>query len=250
MSWELRGRKALVTGGAKRIGRQIALSLAGEGASVYIHYREAESEARELKAEVESKGVSAWLIQADFANGGYEGLIERAASIAGGLDILVNNASIFPKSTLKDMTFDGLVSNIKVNAWAPFVLMRDMATIMKKGRVVNFLDSRLSGYDWAHAEYILSKHLFAAMTRMAAAEYAPDVVVNGVAPGLILPPPGKPMEYIERMKKTVPLKKHGSAHDISSAVVYLLKSEFLAGEVINVDGGRHLIEYDRGPHPD
>lgn len=250
MSWEIRGKTALVTGAAKRIGRQIALSLAEEGASVYIHYRDAEQEARELKAEVESKGVNAWLIQADFGKDGYEGLFERAAGVAGGLDILVNNASIFPQSTLKDMTFEGLIENIRVNAWAPFVLMRDMARVMKKGKVVNFLDSRLSGYDWTHAEYILSKHLFAAMTRMAAAEYAPDVVVNGVAPGLILPPPGKPMEYIERMDRTVPLKKHGSAFEISSAVIYLLKSEFLAGEVINVDGGRHLIDYGRGPHPD
>jgi len=250
MSWEIKGKTALVTGAAKRIGAQIALSLAEEGASVYIHYQNAERDARELKAEIESKNVKAWLIQADFGNNGYEGLIERTAGVAGGIDILVNNASIFPQSSLKDMTLEGLVANIKVNAWAPFVLMRDMARIMKKGKVVNLLDSRVSGYDWTHAEYILSKHLFAAMTRMAAVEYAPDLVVNGVAPGLILPPPGKPMEYIERMDRTVPLKKHGSPFEIAAAVIYLLKSGFLAGEVINVDGGRHLIEYDRGPHPD
>lgn len=250
MSWEIRGKTALVTGGAKRVGRQIALSLAQEGANVYIHYHGAEREARELKAEVESKGVRAWLIKADFGADGHEGLIERAAGVAGGIDILVNNASIFPTSKLNDMTLEGLMANIRVNAWAPFMLMRDMARVMKTGKVVNLLDSRVSGYDWTHAEYILSKHLFSAMTRMAAVEYAPGIVINGVAPGLILPPPGKPMEYIEKMDRTVPLKRHGSPFDIAAAVIYLLKSEFLAGEVINVDGGRHLIEYDRGPHPD
>ncbi len=250
MAWKLKGRNALVTGGAKRIGKEVATALAKEGANVCIHYSSSEAEAGGLKAALESLGVRSWLMQADFDKNGYEGLIEKAAKETGGIDILVNNASIFPQSTLQDMTLEGLSANIRVNAWAPFVLIRDLAKISENARVVNLLDSRLSGYDWSHAEYILSKHLFSALTRMAAVEYAPGLVINAVAPGLILPPPGKDMEYIERLRKTVPLKKRGSPGEIAEAVIYLLKSEFLAGEVIYVDGGRHLIEYDRGPHPD
>jgi len=250
MATGLKGRTALVTGAAKRIGREIALALAGEGANVVVHYSASSTEAGELKGSIEAMGVKSWLAKADFDKGEYEGLIERAAAETGGIDILVNNASVFPLSRLDDATFEGLVSNIQVNAWAPFVLARDLRRLMKKGRVVNLIDSRTRGYDWSHVEYILSKHLLAELTKMMAIEYAPDVVVNGVNPGLILPPPGKEMAYLEKMDSTVPRKRHGGPRDIVDAVLYLLKSDFLIGEVINVDGGRHLMEYDRGPHPD
>lgn len=250
MAWELHGAKALVTGGAKRIGREIALALATEGAEVVVHYSHSEKEADGVRAAVEGKGVKCWLVRADFDKKEYEGLVEKAASVAGGLDILVNNASIFPASRLDEATLEGLEKNIRVNAWAPFVLARDFKTLMKRGKVVNLIDSRIQGYDWNHVEYILSKHLLSELTKMMAVQYAPEVVVNGVNPGLILPPPGKEMAYLEKMERTVPHKKHGGPRDIAEAVIYLLKSDFLVGEVINVDGGRHLLEYDRGPHPD
>lgn len=250
MAWELKGRTALVTGAGKRIGRQIAHALAAEGVNVIAHYSTAEKEAAELKRELEAMGVRSWLARADFAKDEYEGLIEKVAGETGGVDILVNNASIFPSNGLEGATFEGLVANIRVNAWAPFVLARDLHRVMKKGRVVNLLDSRTKGFDWNHVEYILSKHVFAELTRMMAVEYAPDIVVNGVNPGLILPPPDKEIEYLEKMDSTVPRKRHGGPADIAEAVVYLLKSDFLIGEVINVDGGRHLLEYGRGPDSD
>jgi NAD(P)-dependent dehydrogenase (short-subunit alcohol dehydrogenase family) len=250
MASDLKGRTALVTGAGKRIGREISLALAGEGVNVIVHYSRSLKEAEELKDEVAALGVKSWLVKADFDKKEYEGLMERAAAATGGIDILVNNASIFPVSRLDEITLEGLFSNVRVNAWAPFALTRDLRKLMKKGRVVNLIDSRTQGYDWSHVEYILSKHLLAELTKMMAIEYAPDVVVNGVNPGLILPPPGKAMDYLEKMDSTVPRKRHGSPKDISDAVLYLLKSDFLIGEVINVDGGRHLMEYDRGPHPD
>jgi NAD(P)-dependent dehydrogenase (short-subunit alcohol dehydrogenase family) len=148
----------------------------------------------------------------------------------GCVDILVNNASVFPLSILDEITLEGLSSNIRVNAWAPFVLTRDLRRIMKKGRVVNLIDSRIKGYDWAHVEYILSKHLLAELTKMMAIEYAPDVVVNGVNPGLILPPQGRDSDYLEKLDRTVPRKKHGGPDDIVEAVLYLLKSDFLVGK--------------------
>lgn len=250
MGWELKGKKALVTGGARRIGKEIALGLAAEGVDIALHYSRSEKEVFEAKEEVEARGVACHLLKADFNGGEYEGLVEKAATAAGGLDIVVNNASIFPASTLEDATFDGFVSNARVNAWAPFVLARDLKRVMKKGKVVNLIDSRTLGFDWGHFEYILSKHLLAELTRMTAVRFAPDVIVNGVNPGLILAPAGKTDEYMSALEPTVPQKKRGGPADIVEAVIYLLKSDFLVGEVINVDGGRHLREYDRGPHTD
>ncbi|MDO8588520.1 MAG: SDR family oxidoreductase [Armatimonadota bacterium] len=241
------GQTALVTGAAKRIGRAICLALAGEGVNIVVHYRRSESEAAELLDELTSEGVSAWAVRADFEKPDeYETLIQRAIDAAGSLDILVNNASIFPPDTLDNVTFDSLKTNIEVNAWVPFVLSRDFAKLAGKGKIINLIDSRVTDADWNHVGYILSKHVLAALTDMTAIAYAPDIAVNAIAPGLILPPPGKDQSYIERLADTVPLKRHGDPRDIAEAAVFLAKSKFLTGEVIYVDGGRHLKEYRNG----
>ena len=251
MADDLRGKTALVTGGAKRIGGAISLALAREGANVVLHYNRSADEAKRLQGEVAALGVACRLLKADFGRPAeYEMLIARAIEAAGSLDILVNNASIFPADTLATITFEGLVQNVQVNAWAPFVLCRDFAHLVGRGKIVNLVDSRTNDFDWTHVSYILSKHLLAVLTRAAALQFAPETAVNGVAPGLILPPHGKDESYVERLTHTVPLKRRGSPEDVAEAVIYLLKSDFLTGEVINVDGGLHLKEYNSGPHPD
>lgn len=251
MTVDLRGKTALVTGAAKRIGAAISLALAREGANVVLHYHGSGDEARRLQGETVALGVSSWLLRADFEKPQeYETLIERSVETAGGLDILVNNASLFPVDSLATVTFDSLVRNMQVNAWVPFVLSRDFARLAGRGKIVNLVDSRTHDFDWTHVAYILSKHVLDVLTRATALRYAPDIAVNGVAPGLILPPPDKDESYIERLVHTVPLKRRGSPEDIARAVIYLLKSDFVTGEVIHVDGGRHLKEYESGPHPD
>ncbi len=244
MAKALEGKVALVTGAGKRIGRAIALAIGSEGGSVVIHYRGSAEEAGGLSLELEKKGVKSWPIKADFERPeDYGALIKKAIDSAGRLDILVNNASIFEKDSIKDVTFESLKRHMEVNAWAPFTLIRDFARASGRGKVVNLIDARIHGYDWAHVAYILSKHALAVLTRMAAVEFAPDITVNGVSPGLILPPPGMDHSYIDKLKDTNPLKKHGSPEDVAEAVLYILKSDFLTGTVIDVDGGRHLIEY-------
>jgi NAD(P)-dependent dehydrogenase (short-subunit alcohol dehydrogenase family) len=251
MADDLHGKTALVTGAAKRIGGAVSRALAREGANVIVHYHGSGSEAVCLRDEITALGVKSWLIQADFGKPDeYETLIERGIAVAGGLDMLVNNASIFPVDSLTTVTFDSLVRNMEVNAWVPFVLSRDFARLVGHGKIVNLVDSRTHDFDWTHVAYILSKHVLDVLTRVTALRYAPDIAVNGIAPGLILPPPGEDESYIERLTHTVPLKRHGSPEDIAEAAVYLLKSDFLTGEVINVDGGRHLKEYESGPRPD
>ena len=176
--------------------------------------------------------------------------VDRTVDEFDRLDILVNNAAIFPLDSLATVTFEDLVRNMQVNAWAPFVLSRDFARVVGRGKIVNLVDSRTHDFDWTHVAYILSKHVLDVLTRVTALKYAPDITVNGVAPGLILPPPGKDESYLDRLTDTVPLKRHGSPEDIAEAVLYLLKSDFVTGETIAVDGGRHLKEYDSGPRPD
>ncbi len=250
MSDKLKGKTALITGAAKRIGRETALTLAERGINAVIHFNRSDSEARQLAEELQQKGVKAWTIQADFRRPDeYQTLIDRAQEAAGGLDVLINNASIFPAEMLKDLTWSGLSANMEVNAWVPFVLSRAFAQRIGRGRIVNLHDSRLKGYDWTHVGYILSKHVLAAMTRMMALEFAPDITVNAVAPGLILPPPGKDESYIQNLVHTVPLQRHGKAQDIADAVAFLVESDFITGNVIYVDGGRHLHEYSNGSHP-
>ena len=251
MSDDLHGKTALVTGAAKRIGAAISLTLAREGANLVLHYHGSGGEAASLQNDVTALGARSWLIQADFEKPEeYETLVERSIETAGRLDMLVNNASLFPVDSLATVTFESVVRNMEVNAWVPFVLSRDFARLAGRGKIVNLVDSRTHDFDWTHVAYILSKHVLDVLTRVTALRYAPDIAVNGVAPGLILPPPGEDQSYIDRLTHTVPLKRHGSPEDIAEAVVYLLKSEFVTGEVISVDGGRHLKEYESGPRPD
>lgn len=246
----LSGKTALITGGAVRVGRATALALADEGANVIVHYNTSADDAEELAREVQGRGGEAWTIQADFSKPEeYHTLVERAARLVGSFDILVNNASIFPRETMGEVSFDSFNENMQINAWAPFVFARSFAEQMKRGQIINMADSRITSTDWTHVGYIWSKHVLYQMTRMMALAYAPDITVNGIGPGLILPPPGQDESYIDRLIDTVPLKKHGNPEDIAQAIVFLLKSDFITGQIIFVDGGRHLKEYNGGSNP-
>lgn len=244
----IHGKTALITGGAKRLGRATALALAAEGANVIVHYRDAATEAEALAGDLRQCGVQAWTLAADFAQpDAYATVLPRALALAGSLDILINNASIFSADTLADLTMTGLMHNIEVNAWTPFVLMRAFKERVGAGKIINLLDTRIHGYDWGHVGYIASKHLLALFTQMTALDYAPHITVNAVAPGLILPPPGQPVEFLDTLVDTVPLKRHGGPEDVADAIVYLLTSTFCTGNIIYVDGGRHLKEPVQGP---
>jgi NAD(P)-dependent dehydrogenase (short-subunit alcohol dehydrogenase family) len=241
-SW-LVGKTALVTGAARRIGRAVSLALAASGSNVVVHHSRSAREAEALVAEIARLGVRATALGADLGEpDGAEALVGLAEERAGHLDVLVNNASVFEPETLETAALDHLVRDVKVNAWAPFVLTRAFARRSGKGRVVNLLDTRVSGLDLAHVGYILSKHLLAVLTRMTAVAFAPGLTVNAVAPGLILPPPGEDEAYLARLARDLPLKRHGGPEDVVRAVLFLLESDFVTGQVVFVDGGRHLVE--------
>ncbi|MBN2308344.1 MAG: SDR family oxidoreductase [Candidatus Hydrogenedentes bacterium] len=238
----LANRTALVTGGAKRLGRAIAHALAEAGADVIIHYRSSAGEAGELAAELQAMGRRAWLVSADLEDPAQaDGLLDQAVELAGPVDILVNNASVFPESRLADFSPEHLYTNININALAPALIARRFAAQERPGDVLNLLDCRIADYDDAHAAYHLSKRMLFTLTRMMALEFAPAVRVNAIAPGLILAPEGKGDAYLDSLATTNPLKRHGTPGDIASAAVFLLSSPFITGQVLFVDGGRHMI---------
>jgi hypothetical protein len=249
---KLKGKVALVTGASKRIGRALAIALAEEGVHIVAHdRRNLEADTIKVCSEVIDCGAKSWPVMADLEKPEeYETLIARALRAAGSLDILVNNASIFLPSTIMDVGFGDVMQHVHVNAWTPFVLSREFSRLVKRGKIVNLLDTKITGHDREHVAYILSKHALSILTGMCALEFAPDITVNAVAPGLILPPAGKDEAYLDRLAQTVPLKRHGGPDDIAEAVLYLLGSDFVTGQVIYVDGGRHLLEAANGPNPD
>lgn len=238
---QLGGQKALITGAAKRIGRECALALADEGVDIVVHYAGSRDEAEATASIVRERGVKAYTVQADFLDPlSFKPLIQQSLEMAGGLDILVNNASDFPMNEFWDFNRDDLAHSVEVTAWAPLELGREFAKVVKTGAIVNMIDARVCGYDWKHTAYHAAKILLDLFTREMAIKFAPDIRVNGVGPGLILPPEGKDESYLESLKGTTLLQKYGSALDIAAAVVFLLKSDFITGHTVFVDGGRHL----------
>jgi NAD(P)-dependent dehydrogenase (short-subunit alcohol dehydrogenase family) len=237
----LAGQTALVTGGAKRIGRGVVLALARAGANVVIHYGSSADEAEEVRAQTTDCGVRAWTIQADLADTDAASLlVERAHELAGPLDALINNASIYPANTLLDMSAEDITTNMQVNAISPFLIARSFANQNRPGAIINLLDTRITEYDNRHAAYHVSKRALFTLTRMMAMEFAPSIRVNGVAPGLILPPPGEDETYLKRHASTNPLERVGSVDDVTEAVLFLLRSRFITGQVIYIDGGYHM----------
>lgn len=239
------GKKALVTGGAKRLGRHIALALGARGARLAIHYNSSSDEAEALCRELEDLGAQATAVQADLAvSEAGETLFLETWEALDGLDFLVNNASIFPPGRMDDLELRDLHENLLVNAWAPFLLTRAFWRRIRgseaRGSVVNLLDARLVGGDPAHAAYFLSKSTLAEITTLTALEFAPELRVNGVAPGAVMPPEGLGDDYLAGLTHHLPLKRRGYPEDIANAVVYLLESSFVTGQVVFVDGGRHI----------
>jgi len=239
----LEGKTALITGAAKRLGRATALALARRRVHAVLHYRASAKEAEGLAGQFHDLGLNAWPIAADLSQPDEaEALFRRALEVAGPIDFLINNAGVFPSGRLMDFAPEDLHDTVGINAVAPLLLARRFAAQGKQGAIVNFLDARVVGSDSEHVPYHLSKRMLFALTRMLAIELAPAVRVNAVAPGLILPPEGKDEGYLQELAHTNPLNKYGALDGITEAVVFLLRSDFVTGQVIFVDGGRHLKE--------
>jgi pteridine reductase len=240
----LEGRAALVTGAGVRVGRAIALALAGAGADVAVHYRDSAGPAEECAASIRAAGRRAATLRADLARPDEcGGLVHAAAAALGGIDLLVHSAANFHRAPLDQTDATLWDDAMNVNARAGFLLVREAAPLLRRrgGRVVlisDFLATRPAKNYLAHP---VSKAAVEGLVRALAIELAPEVSVNGVAPGTVLVPEGTARDVAQRWAESVPLRRNGEPSDVAATVVFLCAGpSFLTGQVVRVDGGATL----------
>jgi NAD(P)-dependent dehydrogenase (short-subunit alcohol dehydrogenase family) len=247
MPVDLTNRTALITGG-KRIGAALAAELAGRGMDLALSYNRSRAEAETAAAVVQAAGRRAHVYQADLSVGAEaETLVNRAAADLGRLDVLVNMASVYSAVPFQDTSERIWDSVVDVDLKAAFLCARAAVSHMRAaggGRIVNFTDwvarsgrPRYKGY----LPYYVAKHGVIALTEALALELAPDrILVNAVAPGPVLAPPGTTEEEYQAVEAATPLGRWGGAEEVVKTVLLLIETEFITGETIRVDGGRHL----------
>jgi len=241
---ELDGKVAIVTGGAVRLGRALALALAEQGVRVGVHYGSSAGPAETVVNEIKAMGSDATAIQADLSRPGEaRSIVERAAAHLGQVDILVNSAAIFEPGNWDDTTEANWDRHFAINLESPFFLSQAFAAQVgreRAGHIVNIADWRGARPGPDHMAYTLTKAAIIAMTKGLALALAPNIQVNAIAPGLILPPPGQDQAYLESKANEVPAQRVGSPQQIADAMIFLLRSDFVTGDLIFVTGGEHL----------
>lgn len=230
-----------MTGAGRRLGRAFAEALAINGANVIVHYGHSAEEAGGVVRDLEVHGVRAVAIQADLANPVEAAeLVSRAEEAIGKVDLLVNNAAIFGPVGALDASIEDWQSHLDVNLTAPFLISQQFARARDgaPGSIVNLLDWRALRPGGDHFPYTISKAALAALTRGLAVSLAPDIRVNGLALGAILPPSDG---GTDDPLKGVPSERWGTVEEASEALLFLLAGpEYVTGEILHVDGGRHL----------
>ncbi|HYF50414.1 MAG TPA: SDR family oxidoreductase [Planctomycetota bacterium] len=241
----LNGQVALVTGAGIRLGRAIALALAGAGCDLVLHYRTSKKEVIDLQHRIERMGRQAKVLRADLSKGSATRKLAHEAERAfGRVDILVNSAAIFWPTALEKLNEREFDTFIKINLKSPYILTAEIGKRMKQrghGTIINI--ACISGLrPWkAFVPYSISKAGVVALTVATAKLLAPEVRVNAIAPGTVLPPEGMDAGQVRNIKERLPLKKIGSPDDIVSAVLYLCSAQFVTGQVLCVDGGRSIV---------
>lgn len=240
---ELRGRIALVTGAGHRVGRAIAVALGARGMRVAVHYNAAAEGAQETVRLIRSAGGDAFEIGADLTKtAAAQTLVDAVVDRFGGLDVLVNSAAVMLRMPFGDTTEEDWEKVMTLNLRAPFFLSQAAAPRLRdaRGVIVNIAD--LAAFEtWpAYIPHGISKSGIVHLTRSLARVLAPDVRVAAIAPGTVLLPDDWSKEDEERLRATTPLQRTGSPEDVSRTVLFILESDYLTGETIIVDGGRHV----------
>lgn len=234
---------ALITGASKRIGRSLTEHLAEQGWNVVVHYNSSAKGANELVEDLSAKypdqqfiAVQANLAEVDEV----VALIPKLADQNIKVDLLINNASVFDRGYLKDTSVELFDAQIDVNQKAPFFLIRDFANYYKTGNIVNFVDTRITANASNFAAYSISKKALWELTKMAALEFAPNIRVNAIAPGVTLPPEDEDEDYLEKLAQGIPMKKPGGVEPILKSLDYILENDHLTGQLLFADGGENL----------
>lgn len=246
---EIHGHTALVTGGAVRIGAELCRRLALEGCRIIIHCNKSRRAADALCGELQNMNAEAFVVQTALAGEkAAEDLMQAAWEAAGNVDILINNAAVYQRGELLSSSEADFLRHWQVNLLTPLLLTKALVKRHSENhsgtfsllQVVNILDRRVSGVSSGCIAYHLSKTALAEATRVTALELAPHVKVNAVAPGPVLPPPDG-SGVISEKAGSVPLNSRPRPADVAEAVVYLLRTENVTGQILFVDGGQHLL---------
>lgn len=249
VSDDLLGQVALVTGGAKRVGRAVALCLAEAGMDVAITYRASEFEAGDVVEKIEALGRRGVAIDIDLAKRhAAQEVHDRFCQHFDRLDALINNASMFQPASVRDMALETFEQHMAVNARSPLMLIQQFAKFLeagyprRRGRVVNFIDIHVMGQPLkGYMAYNVSKAALQEVTMTAAVELAPRITVNAVAPGVVAWAPAYTPEERELYMKRVPLARPGTPDDAAAAVLFLVRdAEYCTGQILKLDGGRLL----------
>ncbi len=243
---DLRGKTALITGSAKRLGREIALELARCGASVVIHYLSSEAEAISLEDSVKKMGVQAKAIRADLADSDQcLELISKAVVLTGSLDYLINNASIFDPTPFASTDLDLWQKHLAINLTAPFLLSKAFSKLHdsdSRAAILNMLDWRAQRPTSSAFAYTISKAGLATMTKSLAQALAPGTRVNALALGPVLPAAWEGEQYPKELIEKIPAGRQGTIQEVIDSTMFLLAGpEFITGEILHLDGGRNLV---------
>ena len=239
----LEAQRILITGGGVRVGRALSLKCAAAGAEVLIHYRSSSDAAEETAEMIRTRGGRADTVCGDVATEAGSLDVLRQATKGGSLNGLINNAAVFNRTPLAESNRDTFMAEFGPNLFGPLELLRGFAAQTKEGNVINLLDRRISAHDAGAVPYHLSKVALAEATRLAAIEYAPGIRVNGIAPGPILPPPGREGEkdYLKTHGGKTLLDHACCPEDIADTALFLFQAPAVTGQVIFIDAGQHLL---------
>ncbi len=235
---------ALITGGARRVGRAIALALAVRGFSIALHCRDSRTDAEATAEEIRALGVDCVVLQASLDDeAAVRGLVPDAVAAFGPLGVLVNNASTFERDEWHDATRASWDAHIEPNLRAPFALMQAFARQLPgdaAGLIVNMLDQRVWSLTPHFMSYTVSKAALWALTQQMALALAPRIRVNGIGPGPTVPSPRQTQEQFDAQCASVPLQHGSSPAEIGRAVLAMLDLPSLTGQMMALDGGQHL----------
>ena len=237
-------RAALVTGGARRLGRAIALELAGNGFDIALHYHGSRTEAEATQADIVALGRRVVLLAADLADERQVvGLVPTAVAALGAVGVLVNNASRFERDEWHDVTRESWDAHLEPNLRAPFVLIQDFARALPaeaEGAVINMIDERVWSLTPHFVSYTLSKVALWGLTQTMALALAPRIRVNGIGPGPALPNSRQTEAQFLRQAASVPLGRRTDPAEVARAAVAILSLPAMTGQMIALDGGQHL----------
>jgi pteridine reductase len=232
---------ALVTGGAQRLGKAFALTLARMGYDLILHYHSAEEQAQKTKDEIESLGVKVHLIKADLTQPDQiSSLFSNVERLT--LNVLVNSAAIMPVGTPRELELQDWDSALDLNLRAPFLLAQQAAKHMTAGGlIVNITDIGAQKAWSRYPSYTVSKAGLESLTKLLARALAPNIRVNAIAPGLVLPSDVVTKEQWDKLVEKLPLKRAATLDEITSTLQFLINNEYITGQTIVVDGGYSLI---------